>query len=1131
MAQPVGLVSRYVRHGAATVARGVGTALHYLVGAVAIVLYLTWVGFLRYLRPGIATFLGYVWAGVIVVARAAGQALRQVGQVLATVLRYVWANIAIVASAAGQALRYLVVSIATYLGYAWTSIVIVARAAGQALRQVGQVLGVGLGYAWTSIVIVARAAGQALRQVGQGLGVGLGYVWAGVIVVARAAGQALRQVGQVLGVGLGYVWTSIAVVASAAGQALRYLVVSIATFLDFVWPGVIVVARAAGQALGLVRQGLGVGVGYVWAGVIVAARAAGQALGLVRQVSSVGLGYVWTSIAIAARAAGQALRQVGQVLANLLRYVWANIAIVARAAGQALRYLVVSIATFLGFAWAGVIVVVRAAGQALGLVRQVLGVGLGYAWTSMVIVARAAEIALRYVWIAALNTLVFFWLGITVALKPIWTMVLVIFRFLGIGVSTAGFVLGWTLDHMWRGLWIASRGLVGSPYLMLQTVRTAYTAARELGRPGVWMAKHRKGVSDMSDNSLNREGLVSLVVTVLVLFTVAAIGVRMFWPAPPEPTVVVAHWTTGHLTRDGLLIEMADEFNKAGYRTRSGEKIVVEVYDAPSQLQGEYLIELLNNGVRIDLNKITNGYVVKGIPDPTIVTPSSAHWLVRVNYKVGRTVVDPDAAKSIVRPVIGIVTYEEMARCLGWPQKQIGFADIIALKNDPRGWGRYPDCAKGEWGVKPLLAFTDPKTSSTGRSLHLALYSIAANKRPADLTIDDVNNPNVEAYVKGFQRLIDHYLIGTTVLNTKIYQGTRYGHFFIMPEDNLIHLYEGTERPYLNGIRATAPPIKERMVMIYPKEGSMPRKNCACIVQAEWVSEEQVEASQQWIEYIREDEQQRTFMAAGFRPGTDLDLNYPGSKISSRFGLNPDEPKVVLNPSEIPPEVAAAIDSNWEQVKKPGIVTFVVDTSGSMMGAKLSQAIDGLSRAFNAMAQNNQVGLLSFDDTIHIRIPVGLLKTNQYNLQDAIHEMRARGETALYEAIKAGIEMTAAAPGEEDATRVVVVLTDGLANICNTRLDDIIEMGSRNEAPILSFSGCQDAPPAQDTKGRRVNTNDIFGTGLAIEARNPVQVFFIGIGDADLNIGRLLSEATGAEYQGVTEKDLANVLEKFSGYF
>ena len=72
-------------------------------------------------------------------------------------------------------------------------------------------------------------------------------------------------------------------------------------------------------------------------------------------------------------------------------------------------------------------------------------------------------------------------------------------------------------------------------------------------------------------------------------------------------------------------------------------------------------------------------------------------------------------------------------------------------------------------------------------------------------------------YVKDFQGLIDHYLIGTTVLNTKIYQGPEFGHFFLMPEDNLIHLYEGTESAFINGEKRTAPAIERPMVMIYPK--------------------------------------------------------------------------------------------------------------------------------------------------------------------------------------------------------------------------------------------------------------------------------------------------------------------------
>ena len=62
---------------------------------------------------------------------------------------------------------------------------------------------------------------------------------------------------------------------------------------------------------------------------------------------------------------------------------------------------------------------------------------------------------------------------------------------------------------------------------------------------------------------------------------------------------------------------------------------------------------------------------------------------------------------------------------------------------------------------------------------------------------------------------------------------------------------------------------------------------------------------------------------------------------------------------------------------------------------------------------------------------------------------------------------------------------------------------------------------------------DMIGAGLEVDTRhNGIKVFFIGIGDdADLEVGRMLAEATGAEFQGVTEDDLANLLEEFTGYF
>ena len=1085
------------------------------------------------------------------------------------------------AYAAGLALRYLwervwlVLHLAAVLATALTYLLRGTTYSGTAIIRVVALM---VAYMWSIVSAVTEAVGLAwfficqklwtfLSHLGTELAAVLTHSLSGASFLLRLAWLGGAAVAQLVAIMLGHVWSGVntamrylrltidttANPVRVASQRLWMGVYSAALMLNILFRSVYAVAHTTGQVVRSIFLAAWVTLRYLLETVLVAA------LTYLLRGTTFSLRLAWFGGTAVARVVALVVGYTGVGIANLLRHLWSGVYAMAGTAVRLMRY-----------AWLRVLTIVWHLSEAVIIILKHVLIGaaipLRLAWLGSFVAGHTAAGVLRYVWrgastMAQAISIVFYqvwkvvsmivgrvWFGVwttilairwllgrllgsvSLMLRPIGIGTYTILHYLYVGVLTAVLIFVWTLHHLWHGVFTMLQGLMTSAFLVARIPLTAFAVAPDVWRAGVGVAKRRKGVSVMSDNNLTRERLLSLVVTAVFFFAVASIGLRAFWPAPPEPTVVVAHWTTGHLTRDGLLKEMAEEFNKTGYRISSGTRINVEVYDAPSELQGKYLSELLNFGTRLDLNKITNDYVVKNIPDPTIVTPSSAHWLVTTNYEVGRSVVDLTGAQSIVRPVIGIVTYEEMARCLGWPEKEIGFADIIALRNDPLGWASYP-CAKAEWGQRPLLAFTDPTTSSTGRSLYFALYSFAANILPEELTIDDVSDPEVVAYVKEFQGMIDHYLIGTTVLNTKIHQGPRYGHFFIMPEDNLIHLYEGTERAFINGVKTTAPSIEESMVMIYPKEGSMPRNNCACIVQADWVSEEQVEASQQWIDFIREDEQQRTFMAAGFRPGTDLDLNYPGSKISREFGLNPNEPKVVLNPSLTRPDVAAAIDDSWELVKRPGVVTFVVDTSGSMMGGKIDQARNGLTRALDAMARNNQVGLLTFDDAVNSTIAVGPLRNNRFDMADAVHDIRARGETALYDAINAGIDMTASAAGEENAIRAVVVLTDGRANRGQTRLDDLVKMMSKNdETRIPEFGGFQNDTTAVDDRGRRVNKADVVGIGLT--SGSPVQIFFLGIGDdADMEVGRILAEATGAEFQGVSEEDLANVLEEFSKYF
>ena len=229
------------------------------------------------------------------------------------------------------------------------------------------------------------------------------------------------------------------------------------------------------------------------------------------------------------------------------------------------------------------------------------------------------------------------------------------------------------------------------------------------------------------------------------------------------------------------------------------------------------------------------------------------------------------------------------------------------------------------------------------------------------------------------------------------------------------------------------------------------------------------------------------------------------------------------------PEVAAAIDEASMSVNSPEIVTFVVDTSLSMAGGNLQQAKEGLRRALEAMLTSNQVGLLSFGDTVRPGVSVGTLTVeNQHAIGAEIDNLEAKGETALYDAIRAGIEMTDSLAGQPTSIRAVMVLSDGQANKGETRLDDIIHMSSRLGRPIPSYSGFENVVLARDETGRRVEKKDIVGSSLAMDTNHPVQIFFIGIGEvADIEVGRMLAEATGAKFQGTTKEDLANLLEKF----
>jgi Ca-activated chloride channel homolog len=167
-------------------------------------------------------------------------------------------------------------------------------------------------------------------------------------------------------------------------------------------------------------------------------------------------------------------------------------------------------------------------------------------------------------------------------------------------------------------------------------------------------------------------------------------------------------WTSSE--KMNYLPDIVTRFNQAQHTTASvfpdGTKqaIHVRLMSINSGTMSDHLIRKLRDQMDFPA----------AIPAPHIVSPSVDHWLSRVIFATGVQVFDPDSTKDLALSPVVIATYEEMARALGWPNKSLGWEEIIALAQSPEGWATYPS-AKVEWGRKPLLAWTDPFVSSTAR--------------------------------------------------------------------------------------------------------------------------------------------------------------------------------------------------------------------------------------------------------------------------------------------------------------------------------------------------------------------------------------------------------------------------------
>jgi Ca-activated chloride channel family protein len=186
--------------------------------------------------------------------------------------------------------------------------------------------------------------------------------------------------------------------------------------------------------------------------------------------------------------------------------------------------------------------------------------------------------------------------------------------------------------------------------------------------------------------------------------------------------------------KEELLEPLIDEFNGSG----------AEVDGAPVFVSGE----VVSSGE-------AEQKIAAGELQPVAWSPASSLWGRLLNFEADRELTAEDVP-SIVRTPLVIAMWEPLAQALGYPNKEIGFEDILALARPGAGWASVGHPEFGDF----KLVHTNPDFSTSGLSAVVAEYYAATGKREGLLEADI--DGKARQTVRDIEQSIVHY--GDTTL-------------------------------------------------------------------------------------------------------------------------------------------------------------------------------------------------------------------------------------------------------------------------------------------------------------------------------------------------------------------------------
>ena len=385
----------------------------------------------------------------------------------------------------------------------------------------------------------------------------------------------------------------------------------------------------------------------------------------------------------------------------------------------------------------------------------------------------------------------------------------------------------------------------------------------------------------------------------------------------------------------------------------------------------------------------------------------------------------PDAPLLASSPMV-FMTSAELAP--GLRQQEDLFKRLVEVENHQQFDPNSPSL--------PInFVHTAPTRSNSGLQTLVAEFASVSGKAPEAMTVADVQT--YQEQVRAIERKIARYGPSTgSLARDMVKNGVFWASIASVYESLVI---EANSNPNSN----------TRYEAVYP-QATFTSNLRAIVSNAPWMSPNEQAAAQQVVEFLRSDDIQKIATDLGLRPGVP---GVPlGDKFSSQYGVDPNATYNSLRPPS--PEVVEAMLQSWrDYAKKPSQVVVVVDSSGSMAGAKLPAVQSTLRTYIESLGPQEEIALIDFDNRIQKPVKVDGTPQGRERGMQFITRLQADGGTRLYDA---ALEARNWLQNnyKENAINAVLILTDGEdsgSQVSLQRLTQQLEQNSFSSDRRIAF--------------------------------------------------------------------------------